>query len=177
MNRWIAVGLLLFALWLASLHTNKIADLTSNLNAVANQKSPTLSAVTMTSAEAEVPLLQSALNRELPQDDRFEAVYHMTLTPAAQQDLEKLAATPLPKMLPATSLEFEKILRAYAIEGLTHISDGAHLAPFLRHLQTETEDQFLSQRIQTALASLADGESMEQKDQAALKKLLQAARN
>lgn len=177
MNRWIAVGLLLFALWLASLHTHKIAELTSTLGPVTPQTSPAISTEVLPAAATEASLLQSALNRELPQDDRFEAVYHMTLNPQAQQELEKLAATPLPKMLSATSLEFEKILRAYAIEGLTHVSDSAHLTPFLRHLQTKTEDQFLNQRIQTALASLADGESMEQKDQVALKKLLQAARN
>lgn len=82
-------------------------------------------------------LMAMALNVSLAGDQRFLAAYLMSLS---RQDwaaplLKVLALTPLPdQKLDARLYDQEVMIRAQALEGLSHSTQGRdHLADFLRH--------------------------------------------
>jgi hypothetical protein len=120
--------------------------------------------------DADVEVLQkSALNASLNGDERFLSVYILgeSSLAKAQESLEAIATSPIPKMQEARLTNQEEILRVQAVESLRQ-------AESIKRVLAQTDNSFISDRAQRNLAYREKkvSSSPEQQDQAALTQLL-----
>lgn len=121
--------------------------------------------------EEQMPILkEKALNLQLGGDERFLSVYILgeSSIAKAQEILEQIASTPIPKLKESRSTTQEEILRGQAIESLREPES-------LKRVLASTDSKFLVDRAQRTL-SFREGKiskSPEQQDEEALKKVLE----
>jgi len=115
-------------------------------------------------------LQEKALNTNLNGDERFLSVYILgeSSLGKAQESLERIAETPLPKMQDSRLMNQEEILRGQAIESLREPES-------IKRVLTRADNKFLADRAQRTLL-YREGKisaSPETQDQQALTKLLE----
>lgn len=119
--------------------------------------------------DPDIKTLQAqALNPQLNGDERFLSVYILgeSTLPSAQESLEEIATTPIPKLHEARLISEEQVLRAQAIESLRDTDR-------IKHIIATSNDHFLADRAQRSLLYREGKVSApEQQDQEALKQLL-----
>ncbi|MBC7371438.1 MAG: hypothetical protein H7326_07735 [Bdellovibrionaceae bacterium] len=121
--------------------------------------------------EEQVPILkEKALNIQLGGDERFLSVYILgeSSLAKAQESLELIASTPIPKLKESRLTTQEEVLRGQAIESLREPES-------LKRVLSSADNKFLVDRAQRTL-SFREGKvsaSPEQQDQEALKKVLE----
>ena len=121
-------------------------------------------------------LYQKVLNPQLAGDDRWLAVYLLSLSEEKNSIslLEDVVLSPTPTAQHDLRAEFEKSLRAQAIEGLQNQTDKKKAASSLHKLTQKLDDGFLLDRAQRALSYLENGTPpLEEQDRKALENLVQ----
>lgn len=128
-------------------------------------------------SEADLKKLhQKTLDSHLSGDDRWLAIYLLSLSDANQSIslLEDVALSPSPSLAHDLGVEFEKSIRAQAIEGLENSSNKKMALMSLNKLSQRLDDRFLLDRVHRALLHLEKGSlSLEEQDRKALENLVQ----